>query len=335
MINLKSVTAYIKIIRPVNTVMTGVAVALGAWLTFADTGDHPLITLAALMQLTPIPMLMLAAMAAAAYGNVINDIRDIKSDRVSHPNRPLVDGTMPVRAAKIYAAGLAAASLTFAGIAGAAYKPWMMSASSFSWEDHAACEPLWIFLSGAGWITSTFYLFATLAPLILLTLYSIYFKRTRLVGNIVVSILPAYALLFGALPRPMVKILLLPAILAFLLNFCREIVKDIQDTAGDKAAGWTTSADLRPATIKNLLMAASAAYISMVLMPAVIFGHFGMAYVLACLLTVVPIHIYWTVLMQRSGIRENARRIGLLLKLEMAAGLFALAFDKCAMYFIK
>ncbi|MCL2183643.1 MAG: UbiA family prenyltransferase, partial [Chitinispirillia bacterium] len=72
--------------------MTGIAVALGIWLT--DGGVF-------------LP-LMLAAMAAAAYGNVINDIIDVKSDRVSHPNRPLANGTMSPRAAKAFAAALAA-----------------------------------------------------------------------------------------------------------------------------------------------------------------------------------------------------------------------------------
>jgi len=307
MINFKSITAYIKIIRPANTVMTGIAVALGVWLTggvvihtcpeaaylarFSSPVNFPVYPGRTIAPWIAPIMLALAAMAATAYGNVINDIRDIKSDRVSHPNRPLVDGTMTPRAAKIYAADLAAASL--------------------------ACA----------WMASTFHLFAATAPLILLTLYSIYFKRTRVVGNIVVSTLTAYAILFGALPRPEAKILILPAVLAFLLNFCRELVKDVQDADGDRAAGWTTSADLRPGTIKALIGNAAGAYILLALAPSVIFGHFGMIYTIVCLTAVIPIHIYWSVLAFRNGIRENAGRIGALLKLEMAAGLAALAGD--------
>ena len=286
MVNAKSIAAYIKIVRPVNVAITGCAVALGIWLT----GALPAI---------PFLALMAAAMAAAAYGNVINDILDIGSDRVSHPNRPLADGTMTPRAAAVFAGILAASSIAFAAT------------------------------------VSALYLTAALVPLILLTLYSIYFKRTRLIGNILVSALTAYAIIFGAIPNPGVKILTLPAILAFLLNFCREIIKDIQDAAGDNAAGWTTSASLSPKTIRALLTGAAAAHILLIFAPSVIFGHFGMTYTAVCLTAVIPIHIYWTMLTLRSGIDKNAGRIALALKLEMAAGLAALALDKSIYYFIR
>jgi len=349
--------------------MTGIAVALGIWLTDGGVFPFPpeITSFEEMTRLMPanIPnapgvldafgisfgitvdcwiaslLLMLAAMAAAAYGNVINDIIDVKSDRVSHPNRPLANGTMSPRAAKAFAAALAAVSL--------------------------AC----------GAMVSAFYLCATLAPLALLTLYSIYFKRTRIIGNIVVSALTGYALLFGALCDKEVEMLILPAILAFLLSLCREIAKDVQDAEGDRAAGWTTSAGLRPGTIRLLLAAASAAYLLIVFMPSRLFlrywdlnvsfkffsmadindrllttgtlpvsytihyaisdlfGNFGTAYLLVCLAAVVPLHIYWTALaLRRGGIAQNAGRIGLLLKTEMAAGLAALALDKAIYYFI-
>jgi hypothetical protein len=61
----------------------------------------------------------------------------------------------------------------------------------------------------------------------------------------------------------------------------------------------------------------------------------GTAYALTCLIAVIPIHIYWSVLALRSGVKENAKKIETLLKLEMAAGLMALALDKGIMYFIE
>jgi geranylgeranylglycerol-phosphate geranylgeranyltransferase len=280
---IKFIAPYIKITRPVNALITGCAVILGIWIAApAKIAVNPLQAV----------LLMAAAMTAAAYGNVINDILDIKSDRISHPGRPLASGAMGIPAATAFAALLAAASLLCAAA------------------------------------VSAFHLTAALIPVILLTLYSIYFKRTRIAGNIIVASLVAYALLFGALPRPETKILIAPAVLAFLLNFCRELVKDVQDAAGDKATGWRTSAELPAGVIKGLLAGAAAVYGLIVLTPSLIFGHFGAVYTVICLLTVVPIHIYWVSMVFRGGVNKYSGRIGLLLKLEMVAGLLALGLDR-------
>jgi len=293
-----AIIPYIKIIRPDNIVITGVAVALGILLTswgLPDGATH------AAKTVSPIAAFALcaAAMAAAAYGNVINDLADIKSDRVSHPDRPLANGTMTPRAAALFAAALAASSLICA-----------LAASEF----HFA---------------------AAFIPIVLLTLYSKYFKRTRVVGNIIVATLTAYALLFGSLPRPETKILFLPAILAFLLNFCREIIKDIQDAEGDRAAGFITSANMPTAPIKALLLSASVVYAALFLMPSLFFGHFGIAYTTVCLTLVAPVHVYWAVLTLKPNINNNAKQISAALKLEMVFGLAALAIDKVVTYFVK
>jgi len=69
--------ALIKIVRPGNALMTGAAVLLGSWLARSAA---PLVSLF---------LLVAAAMSAVGFGNVINDIVDIETDRVSHPDRPL------------------------------------------------------------------------------------------------------------------------------------------------------------------------------------------------------------------------------------------------------
>ncbi|MDR0330375.1 MAG: UbiA family prenyltransferase [Chitinispirillales bacterium] len=272
------IAPYIQIARPLNTCIAGCAVLLGMWLTgFAS----------------PRPALLAAAaMAAAAYGNVINDLLDVETDRISHPRRPLVTGAMGTGAAAFFAAALAALSLLCAGLA------------------------------------SAFHLSAALIPLALLTLYSIYFKRTRLVGNIIVAALAAYALVFGSLPRPETKILLAPALLAFLLHFCRELAKDVQDAEGDRAAGFTTSAELPKRAVRGLLAAAGGAHLIVMWAPWVFLGHFGEIYTGVCVAAVLPLHISWMMLIFRADFDKYVGRIGSLLKIEMVAGLLALAADK-------
>jgi geranylgeranylglycerol-phosphate geranylgeranyltransferase len=287
----KFIVPYIKITRPANAAIAGCAVFIGMFIVApTETARLPHITV----------LLAAAAAAALAYGNVINDILDVKSDRVSHPDRPLASGAIGVRGAGVFAAALALLSLSCAAFA------------------------------------SAFYLAATIVPIALLTLYSIYFKRTRLAGNIIVATLTAYALLYGALPHPEVKILFVPAFLAFWLNFCRELVKDVQDAEGDRAAGWKTSADLPAGAVRGLLVNSAAVYLMLALAPSLVLHNFDMIYTVICIAAAIPLHIYWVILLLKSGtgINKYAKRIGLILKLEMVAGLIALAFDRAFYYFM-
>ena len=97
--------ARVAIVRPANLVMACCAVTLGAWLAGADVARDVL-------------LLLVAVAAATAFGNVVNDIRDIESDRVSHPDRPLVLGalewvrTLIAPSAATQAAGLSGGRMT-------------------------------------------------------------------------------------------------------------------------------------------------------------------------------------------------------------------------------
>lgn len=289
MVNMVKVTiAYVKLARPLNTAIVGCAVLLGMWLTgFATPAAY-----GGGAVLRNAVLLILAAMAATAYGNAINDALDVETDRVSHPNRPLVTGAVSVGSAVVFAAALAALSLVCAAAA------------------------------------SLFHATAALIPLMLLTLYSINFKRTRLVGNIVVALLTAYALIFGSLPHPNTKILFAPALLAFLLNFCRELVKDVQDAEGDRAAGFATSAALPRPIIRRILISAGGVYLAAMWAPSLVFEHFGMVYTGVCVVAVLPLHISWMMLAFRADFDKYTGRMGAILKAEMVAGLAALAADK-------
>jgi 4-hydroxybenzoate polyprenyltransferase len=88
----------------------------------------------------------------------------------------------------------------------------------------------------------------------LLYLYATYLKGILIVGNLVVSILVAFSILivgiFDLIPTMqadeldlkmrLFKIILHYAIFALLLNFIRELVKDLQDVNGDKNGGMNT-----------------------------------------------------------------------------------------------
>ncbi len=267
-------TALLRLCRPTNVLMAAAATVLGCWC--GQVGRTQALLLAC------------AAACATAFGNVVNDLRDIATDRVSHAERPLVTGAVSVRLARALAVLLAVGAL------------------------------------GAASAVSTRHLLGAAVPLVLLSVYARWLKRTPVAGNGTVAILVAYPILFGALGTAALPRLLIPAALAFLLNLAREIVKDVQDREGDAAAGITTTAVLPGTAITALLAASSLAYLALLFLPWRL-GHLGWAYAVVCAVVVLPLHGARAVLQFRTGWEMRARHISLLLKLEMLAGLVALA----------
>ena len=238
-----------------------------------------------------ITLLGTVAFISTGFGNVINDILDRHTDRICHPGRPLPSGRMSIRNAYGYLVILGVAALFTA----------------------FRIAPL--------------YGYATAIPLVVLVLYALFLKGTPLAGNLLVSLLVAYSLVFGSLNAPGFHRLVLPALLAMLLNLSREIVKDIEDKPGDTAAGIATTAILPQKLLKVILLACSVLYGMMVLLPFFL-GHFGFAYVIVVAAAPLPLHIYRLRLLLKSAWTVHCGTMSLLLKIEMLFGLAALAADR-------
>lgn len=278
--------AFLKIVRPVNAVMSGLAVALGFWLS---NNHAPLMTLA---------LLVISAMGAVGFGNSINDIHDMETDKISHPGRPLPQGLISSHTAIIIAFFCASFSL----------------ANSF--------------------LASPMYGLAALIPLITLWFYAFYFKATRLLGNAVVSLLVAYPLVFGGLHAQRIDRLFVPALLAFLLNMVREVIKDVADEEGDKKSGIITTAALPEKTLTAYFIIISGLYMAFLFVPFIL-KHFGIVYFAMCAFITLPLHIWWSTLAINKKWRLQLAKISSLIKLEMVAGLLALAADQAIKQLIR
>ncbi len=237
-----------------------------------------------------LPLLLFAAIGSLGFGNIINDIKDVTGDRINHPERPLPQGVITKREAQIFATILAILALFTGGVV--------------SWN----------------------HLIGVTVPLILLTVYTLTLKGTPLVGNIVVSLLVAYTLIFGSLSSESIEIVIIPSVLAFLLNLCREIIKDVQDYEGDTSSGVRTTASLPNNLIKGLMGLLGVVYLLLVGLPYLL-GHFKLIYLLICLVIALPIHLYWLGFLVLKQNMANPKKISGLIKIEMLIGLSALAFD--------
>lgn len=167
-------------------------------------------------------ILVLSTVCIAAAGYVINNIFDKETDAIN--NKDVVVGTEISEGAayNLYIA------LNVIGVGGGFYLSNVIEKPGFAL--------LFIIVSG------TLYLYASS------------FKQSLLIGNIIVSLLTAVSVIIIGLfdLYPMItadtqvhlgilfQILLDYALFAFLINFLREIVKDLEDVKGDYNMGMNT-----------------------------------------------------------------------------------------------
>ena len=161
-------------------------------------------------------LLVFATITITASGYVINDIIDLKTDLINKPNKVIVSNKISIsNVKKLYII------LTVVGILTGIYLA---------------------FIIGRPYLSLYFIIVS-----LLLFIYSKFLKGRILIGNMIVSLLLAFSifivLIFDtALPINMRQInsliltqhaVIIYALFAFLLNFIREIIKDIEDIDGD------------------------------------------------------------------------------------------------------
>ena len=189
----KKIFAYIKITRPLNVLITFLVVVVAILISQNEQIDLYTILLASI-----------AASLVAAAGNIVNDIYDIESDKISHPNRVLVLGTLNKTEVKL---------------------------------EYIILN----FISAIISINLSQTLFAIVSiSALLLFIYSAYLKKIPLIGNITIALLTGLAFIYGGFTSGNPVAAIVPAVFAFLINLIREIVKDIQDIEGDTKAGVIT-----------------------------------------------------------------------------------------------
>ena len=154
-------------------------------------------------------VLALAAVAAVGFGmagNVLNDIWDRAADMVNRPGdeRPLAARRVTRGTADLCVAGGALLGLSAAAL-----------------------------VNGTAVLVG-------LAALAVLVLYSPVLKLRGLPGNVAVALVGGLPLMYGAIAVGHAAAGIVPWILAAWLHLVREIVKDIDDQAGDRTLGRRT-----------------------------------------------------------------------------------------------
>jgi len=166
---------------------------------------------------------------------------------------------------------------------------------------------------------------AALVALAIMLAYSPLIKPRPLAGNIAVALIAGLPPFYGALAVGAPAAGLVPWILAAWLHVAREIAKDVEDEAGDRAIGRRTLPivlGVRPAQVV-------AAGVALLFIPASLLlpraAGYGAAYFLIALPAQMAVLIAATWL-----ILGRVARVSLLLKVSMVVGLVALVAGKVA-----
>jgi len=233
----------------------------------------------------------LSMLLMVAAGNAHNDTLDLETDRVNRPSRPLAAGLIRVGTAR------------------------------------AAAALLLLLAVAAAWIGSPLHGVLALAMAILLWSYNRFLKGTPLAGNVAVALLCGLAVYFVELPLlvdfPELAYDSLPAALfAFLATFAREVAKDAEDVAGDRAAGLRTFAVAAGVdAARRLTLAVVVLLLFFLPVPLLYFGY-NARYALVLLVAATPVLVPLLRSLSRDG--GDFARAQKLLKLLMLAGMAAI-----------
>jgi len=200
---------YWRLPRGMNVVMGTLAVPAGALFVsdLSDTGAQYAVLLHAL-----------SVAGFMAGWNTLNDVNDLDADRINRPERPIPSDSITQDAARRY--GLLMMCISVAALVGIIIHA-ERTFDGLVWWDSIVIWLLALFL-----FTSYEYDGLPFTPCL---------KRQGFKGNLAISVLVSVLLVFGAAavgeglePLPWVV-----ALAALSINTAREIVKDVQDLAGD------------------------------------------------------------------------------------------------------
>ena len=201
--------AYLELMRPKNLILAGATVPLGAYFVLMESSEA--------FPWLAVGLHTLAVVFFTGAGNAMNDIKDAEIDRTAHPQRPLPSERLTLKQAQTFTSLL-----------------WGLSVLSHLGGLLAVEPQVNVYLP-----TVSIYI---LAVFLMVTYdHGPSTKNRGLSGNIVISLLVAAVILYGASG---VGGFATPVIwwifgVVFLTNLAREMVKDCMDMESDEGSRQT------------------------------------------------------------------------------------------------
>lgn len=157
---------------------------------------------------------LISVFCISGAGQAINDYFDYEIDKKKKTNRPLVQGLVSRPMGLVFALVLFGLGIVLAS-----------------------------FLSELSLYIAAFFSLMLIA-------YSAVMQKIKFVGNLVVALGTGFTFIFGASVILVTPLVLLIALSAFLANWVREIVKDMEDVNEDRGHKQTLATLLKPHEVK-------------------------------------------------------------------------------------
>lgn len=260
-------------------------------------------------------LLSLSTVLIAAAGYIINDYFDINIDIVNKPDKMVVDKIISRRWAMAWHTILNMAGVSLGFI--------------------------------VAWRIGQIYLgFTQVICSLLLWFYSTSFKRQVLIGNVVISLLTALAVvvvgfyekqiyesfeaIMSPIGRKLIQIIGVYALFAFVISLVREVVKDLEDMIGDSKDGCRTIPivwGVEPA--KRLCYGLLFAIHLLILLTEIRIAFLGWYFAIIYLLLLVQAPaVYIYMLLKKAHLPEHYHKVSSLVKLLMLTGILSMIFFK-------
>ncbi len=256
-------------------------------------------------------LLILSTLCIAAGGYIINDIFDQETDEINNPETRIVG----VSISESFAYNLYV-GFTIVGVCIGFYLSNVIDRPSFAT------------------------VFIVLASL--LYFYATSLKQTLLIGNIIVAFVLSFSIiiiaLFDMFPsinpenKPQMAVLfgimLDYSVFAFMINFLREIVKDLEDEIGDNSQSMNTL-PIVLGTTKTSKLVAFLCLIPVVLVCNYVYIYFFKNNLLVCTLfgmfTIIAPLIYFMTKIWFAKSKQDFKHLSLILKIILFFGIISIA----------
>lgn len=271
-------------------------------------------------------LLSLGTALIAGAGYIINDYFDVKIDAINRPDKSLIGKDINPRTAILFH--------NFCNVAGLAIMAYLA---------YQLQKPIAIIIP----ILCT----------VLLWFYSTHFKRQFVIGNVVVSLLTALSILIliayepvswtflqnpfpvnlnGVVKLNPIWILMVYSCFAFLLNWIREIIKDLEDFKGDAEDGCVTMPIKIGigATIKFVRFLLGLAILTLVLAIIALFQKKWILPGVYMALALVGPLVFTFLKINTSTQQGHFARFSKILKYIMLLGIFTLILFYCYQYIV-
>ena len=198
--------AYVGLMRPKNLILAGATVPLGAYFALMDSSHA--------FPFETVVLHTLAVVFFTGAGNAMNDIKDAEIDLTAHPMRPLPSGRLTLSQASRFTSVL-----------------WVLSVM-------AHVGGLLSVKAEVGTYLPTVFIYMTAIVMMVTYDHGPATKNRGLSGNVVISLLVAAVILYGAAGVGGFNVPVIWWIfgVVFMTNLAREMVKDCMDMESDEGS---------------------------------------------------------------------------------------------------